>query len=162
MRSLLNTIPLYYRREANVEVNQHLQEALALLPTLPQTQEKVYAAIDLAMLQSDSSPKCSKPEHHEAAIALLGQAVSIAQNIEDNRALSFALGELGHVYECRQDYAQALKLTQRARWTAEQDQSAKDSLYRWEWQTGRILKAQGQLNESMGAYEERSLVKNRR
>ena len=153
MRSLLNTIPLYYRREANVKAEQNLQQALALLPTLPQTQEKVYAAIDLAMLQSDSSPKCSKPEHHEAAIALLGQAVSIAQSLKDDRALSFALGELGHVYECRQDYAQALELTQRARWTAEQDQSAKDSLYRWEWQTGRILKAQGQLNEAMGAYE---------
>ena len=153
MRSLLNTIPLYYRREANVKANQNIQQALALLPTLPQTQEKVYAAIDLAMLQSDSSLKCSKPEHDEAAIALLGQAVSIAQSLEDDRALSFALGELGHVYECRQDYAQALKLTQRARWTAEQDQSAKDSLYRWEWQTGRILKAQGQLNEAMGAYE---------
>ena len=153
MRSLLNTIPLYYRQQANDKANQHLQQALALLPTLSQTQEKVYAAIDLAMLQSDSSPKCSKPEHHEAAIALLGQGVSIAQNIEDERALSFALGELGHVYECRQDYAQALKLTQRARWTAEQDQSAKDSLYRWEWQTGRILKAQGQLNEAIGVYE---------
>lgn len=153
MRSLLNTIPLYYRREANVKAEQNLRQALALLPTLPQTQEKVYAAIDLAMLQSDSSPKCSKAEHHEAAISLLQQAVSIAQNLEDDRALSFALGELGHVYECRQDYAQALELTQRARWTAEQDQSAKDSLYRWEWQTGRILKVQGQLNEAMGAYE---------
>ena len=154
MRSLLNSIPLDYRREANVEANQKFQQALALLPNLPQTQEKVYAAIDLAMLQPDNSPThCLKPEHQEAAIALLQQAVSIARSLEDNRALSFALGELGHVYECRQDYAQALELTQRARWAAEQDQLAKDSLYRWEWQTGRILKAQGQENEAIGAYE---------
>ncbi len=86
------------------------------------------------------------------AVNLLQQAVAIAQHIGDHRSESFALGELGHVYECRQDYAQALSLTQQARLAADQNLRAKDGLYLWEWQTARLLKAQGEISEAIAAY----------
>lgn len=152
MRSLLNAIPIYVRQEAYREANQTRQQALALLDRLPPTRDKVYAAIDLAQRFQSGATQCLKPEEHPEAIALLQQAESIAQSLNDNRALSFALGKLGHIYECRQEYEQAIALTQQARWAAEQDQLSADSLYRWEWQTGRILKAQGQ--EAIGAYKQ--------
>ncbi|MDJ0688911.1 MAG: CHAT domain-containing protein [Xenococcaceae cyanobacterium MO_188.B32] len=81
---------------------------------------------------------------------LLQQAVSLARNIDDRRGESFALGELGHTYECSQDYQQALELTQQARLAAEKD---KDSLYLWEWQTGRILIKQRKKEAGIAAYE---------
>ncbi|MEW6498592.1 MAG: CHAT domain-containing protein, partial [Cyanobacteriota bacterium] len=81
------------------------------------------------------------------------KAVSIAQSIQDSRSQSFALGKLGHLYECRQDYSKALEFTQQARLAADQNLRAKDSLYLWEWQAGRIFKAQGKESEASNAYE---------
>jgi CHAT domain-containing protein len=97
--------------------------------------------------------RCLKPELQSQGIELLQQAAAIAQRIDDNRSQSFALGELGHLYECRQDYKQALDLTSQARWTAEQDLNAKDSLYLWEWQAGRIFKATERKKEAINLYE---------
>jgi CHAT domain-containing protein len=155
MRSLLNSIPLDYRRGAELEAKTKLQQAIELLPTLPEQQDKVYATIDLtSLLQPEiTSPKeCLKPESQLEALFLLQQAVSLSQRLENRRAESFALGKLAHVYECANNYQQALKLTQQARWSAEQDLKAKDSLYLWEWQTGRIFKALGQPKEAIDAY----------
>jgi CHAT domain-containing protein len=168
MRTLLNLIQLYYRPEysklpdnAN-QAEQALQEALTLLESLPDSPNKVYAAIDLAELEQpvDSSNFSSFPAQcsprkldNSQAEELLQKAVSIAQSIQDSRSQSFALGKLGHLYECRQDYGKALEFTQQARLAADQNLRAKDSLYLWEWQAGRIFKAQGKESEASNAYE---------
>ncbi|MUL34926.1 CHAT domain-containing protein [Gloeocapsopsis dulcis] len=152
-RAYVNLIPLYYRQENSIAAAQANQQALALWQQLPDNRNKIYIAIDLAKRQQpwiNSPLECLNAEVQPNAIALLKQATSVAQKTQDNRALSFAIGELGHIYECRQDYTQALKLTQQARWAAEQD---KDSLYLWEWQTGRIYQAQNQKPAAISAYE---------
>lgn len=160
MRSLLGTIASYYRAENTSAAKASLQQALSLLEQLPNSQDKVYAAIDLThLLQpiqqlTSSRVQCSDQAISDQAEPLLQQAITTAQQISDPRSESFALGELGHVYECRGNYEQALKLSQQARWAAEQDLRAKDSLYLWEWQTGRILRAQGKRNEAIAAYEQ--------
>jgi len=46
-----------------------------------------------------------------------------------------------HVHECRQDYEQALKLTQQAQLTAADQQS----LYLWEWVRGEFSRRRGRL-----------------
>lgn len=157
LRALLNAIPLYSRTNASETATQAWEQAFSLLITLPNSREKVYAAIDLAnLLSGEPIPKtaCLQPNDQPTAIRLLQQALSMAQNLHDNRAQSFALGELGHIYECRQDYEIAQDLTQQARWTAEQDFLAKDSLYLWEWQTARLLNAQGQSIRAIKGYEQ--------
>ena len=129
-----------------------LKQALDLLKQLPDSQDKVYAAIDLAKLEqpmtradATSQPTpCGKRQLEGQTEELLKQAVSIAQRLQDYRSESFALGELGHLYYCRQDYQNALEFTQRAGWVADQNLSTKDSLYLWEWQAGRIFRVQGQ------------------
>jgi CHAT domain-containing protein len=152
-RAYINLIPLYYRQANYTAAAQTHQQALGLWQQLPNDRNKIYSAIDLAKLQqsnTNSPIECLNPQVQPNAITLLEQAASIAQKTQDNRALSFAIGELGHIYECRQDYTPALKLTQQARWAAEQD---KDSLYLWEWQTGRIYQAQNQKPSAINAYE---------
>lgn len=168
MRTLLNLIQLYYRSKklklpdnAN-QAEQALREALTLLESLPDSSNKVYAAIDLAELEqpvdySNSSSflaQCSPRKLDDSqAEKLLQKAVSIAQRLQDSRSESFALGKLGHLYECRQDYSKALEFTQQARLAADQNLRAKDSLYLWEWQAGRIFKAQAKESEASNAYE---------
>jgi CHAT domain-containing protein/tetratricopeptide (TPR) repeat protein len=168
MRTLLNLIQLYYRSENsklpdNVnQAEQALQEALTLLESLPDSPNKIYAAIDLAELEQPVDPsnstsfpaQCSPQKLDDSqAEKLLQKAVSIAQRLQDYRSESFALGKLGHLYECRQDYSKALEFTQQARLAADQNLRAKDSLYLWEWQAGRIFKAQAKESEASNAYE---------
>ncbi len=168
MRTLLNLIQLYYRPKASAlpdttnEAEQALQNALTLFENLPDSRDKVYAAIDLAELEqpvtssdSTSFPAQCPPRKlgDSQAERLLQKAVSIAQRLQDYRAQSFAFGKLSHLYECRQDYDKALDFTQQARLAADQNLRAKDSLYLWEWQAGRILKVQGKTSEAMAAYK---------
>lgn len=171
MRSLLNLIQLYYRPkylklpDRTNKAQQALQEALTLLNTLPDSPNKVYAAINLAEIEqpldslnsinyTSSQAQCRSRKLNESqAESLLQKAVSIARSIKDSRSESFALGKLGHLYECRKDYSKTLDFTQQARLAADQNLLAKDSLYLWEWQAGRIFKAQGKESEAIAAYE---------
>ena len=167
MRTLLNLIQLYYHPKDlkladNNQAEQALQEALAQFERLPNSSNKVYAAIDLAELeqvvssinstsfQAQCLPRKLKDSQAEE---LLEKAVLIAQSIKDSRSESFALGKLGHLYECRKDYNKALDFTKQARLAADQKLRAKDSLYLWEWQAGRIFKAQAKESEAIAAYE---------
>lgn len=168
MRTLLNLLQFYYRPiDSNLLDNtnhpeQILQEALALLEKLPDSANKVYAAIDLAQLKqlvfASNSPSFKaqylpRELNDLQAEELLKKAVSIAQSIKDSRSQSFALGKLGYLYEYRKDYDKALDFTKQARLAADQKLRAKDSLYLWEWQAGRIFKAQEKESEASKAYE---------
>lgn len=160
MRSQVNSISAYYRLGDNAKAEQAKKQALSLFTFLPISREKVYTAIDLSKLlqpvplfeETLAVSPCVKPEFQSPEIELLQQAVSMARQIDDKRSQSLALGELGRVYECRQDYTQALKLTLEARWKAEQDLNA-DNLYLWEWQTGRIFKGTNRTKEAIDLYE---------
>lgn len=160
IRGLINLISVHYRMKNVSLAEDGWQRAIALFNQLPNSRDKVYAAIDLANLlqptilsaETYSEAQCLKPELQPQAQELLQQAISISQSLKDLRSESFALGKLGHIYECRQEYEQALELTQKAKWAADQNLQAKDSLYLWEWQTGRILKAQNKQTEAIKAY----------
>lgn len=168
MRSLLNLIQLYYRSkyfnlpDRTNKAEQALQEALTLLNIIPDSPNKVYAAINLAEIEqpvdsinyTSSQAQCQPRKLNELqAQELLQKAVYIARGIKDSRSESFALGKLGHLYECRKDYNKALDFTKQARLAADQNLLAKDSLYLWEWQAGRIFKAQAKESEAIAAYE---------
>ena len=168
MRTLINLIQLYYHPkdsklpDSAKKAEQKVQEALVLLEMLPDSQNKVYASIDLAELEQPvassnftSFPaQCSPRQLNDSqAEELLQKAVSIAQSLKDSRSESFALGKLGHLYECRKDYDKALDFTQQARLAADQNLRAKDSLYLWEWQAARIFNAQAKDSEASSAYE---------
>jgi CHAT domain-containing protein/lipopolysaccharide biosynthesis regulator YciM len=153
VRSIINTLPIYYHLQQYERAATSKQKALSLIPTLPPEQTTVYATIDLAkLLQPERATfrNCLNADNLRQAQALLKPAVTLATRLGDKRAEAFALGELGHIYECQGNYQQALNLTQQARLAAEKD---KDSLYLWEWQTGRILLAQGNKDQSIDAYE---------
>jgi CHAT domain-containing protein len=157
LQVLLNTIPSAYRTENSPTATAKTQQAIALIPQIPDSQNKVYRLIDLAHLltpisadQVTSRLQCSKSTTEPQTLSLLQQALTVAQHIGDRRSLSFALGELGHFYECRSDFQKATLLTQQAREAAEQEP---DSRYLWEWQAGRILKTEKQAQSAISAYE---------
>ena len=79
------------------------------------------------------------------------EAASVAEKIRDVRTQSYAEGYLGHLYETEHRYDEALQLTRKAIFSA-QAANAPESLYRWEWQLGRLLADTGKLDEAITTY----------
>ena len=159
LRVLVNSIPPLHRTQAIALAERTMQQALALLNDIPDSREKVYAILNLTNLlllpaveASGFALECAKAEQSQVQ-KLNEKAISIARHLQDSRAESFANGQLGHIYECRGDYQQALNFTRQAQWSADQKLKSKDSLYLWQWQAGRIFKAQSQYSEAIKAYE---------
>lgn len=138
-----------------------IQESLQLLEKVPNSPDKIYAAITLANLPDNGIPlteplaQCptKRKLSQSEAENLLKTAQENAKQLQDPRSNSFALGALGHFYECNKDYAQALEYTKQAKWNADQNQANKDSLYLWEWQTGRIQEDLGETESAIAAYQ---------
>ena len=139
--------------------NNSLADALKALEDLPDSTTKVYGAIDLAYLQRNQKKSpligCTTelvlPENQ--SLSLLQKSVLTSNNLKDNRLQSYANGALGHLWECRQNNSKALTYTQNAIVAADSKLGAKDSLYLWEWQAGRILSKQNKNKEAIESYQ---------
>ncbi|MDZ8257038.1 CHAT domain-containing protein [Nostoc sp. ChiQUE01b] len=172
MRGLLNFIQLASQTNKSKfindeEFNKALKDALKVLEGLPDSATKVYGAIDLAYLQRDAqgtSPFTYCPTQlilsgDNEALNLLESSVLTSQKLQDNRLISYSNGALGHFWECSPDNEKALKnqkalkYTQAAIIAADSKLSAKDSLYLWEWQAGRILDEQKRKEEAIASYQ---------
>lgn len=114
----------------------------SILEQLPNSRRKVYELSNLAGLVEESE-----------AIEILEKGIEIAHQLGDLRTASFALGALGRVYEQKKQYDLALKITHQAQLAAGQI-SAPDSLYRWQWQAGRIYRTTGKREEAKVAYRQ--------
>ena len=95
-------------------------------------------------------PTLSTPLLLRAAGAFV-EAAEVADKLGDVRTRSYAEGYLGHLYETEHRYDEGLQLTRRAIFSA-QAASAPESLYRWEWQLGRLLADTGKLDQAITAY----------
>lgn len=84
---------------------------------------------------------------------ILATAVQQAKSLGDQRAEAYALGNLGSLYEQAQQWSSAKDLTQQALLLA-QSINAADIAYRWQWQLGRLLKAQGDTQGAIATYTE--------
>lgn len=165
MRGLLNLIQLGSQTNETKVIsdetfNNAHEDALKVLKDLPDSATKVYGAIDLAYLQRHSqgtSPFTYCPTQmvssENEALNLLKSSILTSNNLQDNRLQSYANGALGHFWECHNDSKQALKYTQTAIIAADKKLSAKDSLYLWEWQAGRILDKENRKEEAIASYQ---------
>jgi CHAT domain-containing protein len=133
---------------------QILQKTIqSKLATIPATRQSIYLRINFA--QSLTSLR-KKTGSQNPSISELAQIVKIgleqAFELQDFRAQAYTLGTLGNLYEQTQQWSEAEKLTQQALKIAQNIQ-ASDITYRWQWQLGRILKAQGNNEDAKIAYE---------
>ncbi|MEL6765382.1 MAG: CHAT domain-containing protein, partial [Cyanobacteria bacterium J06607_6] len=114
-----------------------------------------YAAITLAKsYQVGRSFDCQSHRESPQVETWLETGRRIATTIGDDRAASFALGELGHLAECRGNLEDAAALTNQAQLAASNALESADSLYLWEWQIGRIYRLQKQPAKALAAYSQ--------
>ena len=76
---------------------------------------------------------------------------AIIHQAEDSQTKSYAVGELGKLYEGQQQWELAEKYTQQALLILEGIDTP-EIRYRWQWQLGRILKQQAKIPEAIAAY----------
>ncbi len=135
------------------EARQANRQAIDLASRLPNSHEKAFdlarcgKAWELLFTLAPEHPQELRPE----ALKVYELSASTAEAVGDTRALSYALGYSGHLYEQEKKYAEALTLTRRAAFLAQQTQ-APELIYRWAWQTARIDRAEGLRDEAIAQY----------
>ena len=132
-----------------------LDRALEHMTDLRPTRQTALGLIGIAMTYqrlTQQLPQSRDPLVLRTA-GLLQEAVTVAEQLNDRRTLSYALGYLGHLYETESRLDEALQLTRRALFAA-QSVDAPESLYRWQWQLGRQLAATGQLDQAIASYRQ--------
>ncbi len=120
--------------------------SIALLDTIQLDTATLYERIEFAKLLRQV-----KPAEAERAAQLLAQSIQEARQLHNDRAASFAIGELGHIYEQAQQWQDAQQLTQAALNLAKSIQIPELS-YQWQWQLGRILVSKQERQAAEIAY----------
>ena len=137
------------------------QEALAQLDratkqakSLPVSHQKAYTLISIGRLYSRlaGSSGSSAAELEKRADQVLTEAASVASSIDDDRAMSYAYGYLGTLYEDAGRTEEAMQYTRKALHQL-RETPAPEIRYRWQWQEGRLLRAEGDIDAAIGAYQ---------
>jgi CHAT domain-containing protein len=132
---------------------QTLKPVLFTTRQLSASHEKAYALISIGRLYVRVADAGSNvADNRRQAYTAFNDASAAAEINADKRALSYALGYTGALYESLGQFEDAFQATQRAVHQA-QLINAPELLFRWEWQTGRLLRRQGDRTSAIAAYE---------
>jgi CHAT domain-containing protein len=125
------------------------------LVNLPPSRTGVYARVNLATswMKRRRQPTDNGEPSQRAIATHLATALQQARTLQDPRAESYALGQLGGLYEQTGQWQEAADLTRQALLLA-QSMNAGDIAYRWQWQLGRIHRQQGNRTAAIVAYSE--------
>lgn len=152
-RALSNAATALLQNERYKNARARLEQALEQIQGLASSHDKAYGLINIGLLYDDLRPHVTGS--HDLLLLQAGrlftEAAAVAEAIGDPRAASYAAGYLGRLYENERRPQEALSLTRKAIFAAQQV-NAPEALYRWQWQTGRLLKTLGKLDEAIDAY----------
>ncbi len=147
LQSQLNQLSLLIDLEQVTAAQKLLPQIETQLGQLPSGRATVYAQINFAQ-----SLKRLKNTSNSTA-KLLAASIKQARSLQDPRPEAYALGSLGQLYEQNQQVTEAKNLTEQSLLIA-QSINAPDIGYRFQWQLGRLLKAEGKTAEAIASYTE--------
>ncbi|MEB3292414.1 MAG: CHAT domain-containing protein [Synechococcales bacterium] len=110
---------------------------------------RLYASLEL----TDQWFKLAKASDRPAMAQWLVNSIALSRQKGDRRAESYALGQLGRLYEQAGQWQDAATVTEQAQQLADVLQ-ANDLGYQWQWQLGRIAHAQGQRVIAIQHYQQ--------
>ena len=172
LQARLNYLSLLVESGGRVREAENLwRSARKELEDMPSGREAVYARVNLAktlvclrynnsdcLRQEEGSDSllATKTLAHNSpwlkdAIALFDTAVREAQELEDKRAESYAMGNMGRLYEEMEHWKDALGYSQEALNLANTVRG-RDIAYQWQWQLGRLLVRENEMQGAMTAY----------
>jgi CHAT domain-containing protein len=166
VQAKLNQLEILLEEKQWEPADELIQLLPNLLNKLPLNRDQLsanikYTQILLCLKQQDSN--CLNPQQLnlsqvdnislQKAIQVLENSAKNAAILADKRTLSYILGLLGRIYESRQEWQLAEEYTQQALSNSWQAQ-ARDLTYQWQWQQGRILKAQTNNQAAVKFYQQ--------
>ena len=140
--------------EIDILISQIQPELNNLSPSRPVINAKINFVHNLIKLRSEKGQegRFSSPVSLPKSAQILAKAIEEAHNLQDKRAESYAMGTLGELYEKNRQLSEAESLTERALFIA-QTVNALDINYQWEWQMGRLLKQDGDIQGAISYYK---------
>ncbi|HHB93155.1 MAG TPA: CHAT domain-containing protein [Thioploca sp.] len=127
---------------------EKVKYAIQATKNWPDAFSEVFALIKLSKIMQNIQAKFSEPELTTLIYQVLNQAREVAERIDNYQAKTNAYGYLGQLYEQNHRYSDALILTRKALFAAQQLKEQL-SMYRWQWQLGRIFKAQNNFPKAI-------------
>ncbi|MEM9804466.1 MAG: CHAT domain-containing protein, partial [Cyanobacteria bacterium P01_D01_bin.56] len=163
LQANLNRLSLLIETERFSEAKTLWSTLMPEVSNLPASRTTIHAQLNfskslLQLIQVDNEQKSTSisknldtaPDWVNIEL-LLNRAMQQAQELNDEIAESYAVGQLGELYEITHQWSQAQQFTQQALQLTEAHQIL-DGRYRWEWQMGRLLKQQGKQKDAINAY----------
>ncbi len=136
------------------DAQELFDDGLAQVNRLSDSHDKAYDLISIGL--GYESLRAQIPDAggrlHLRAAEVLEEAGEIAKSMGDARAASYAFGHRGSLYEQERRHDETLLLTRLAIGYAQQVH-APELLYQWEWQLGRVLRAQNRIDPAIAAYQ---------
>ncbi|MBW4547991.1 MAG: CHAT domain-containing protein [Symplocastrum torsivum CPER-KK1] len=162
VQAQLNLLSLLVESGKPSEAEKLVSVIQPSLLNLPPSRTNIYAQLNFAQsltklgigkkLEVEQSSLTR--QYPASSIAqILATAVQQARSLKDRVAESYAIGQLGGLYELTEQLSAAYDLTQQALLLAEEMQ-APEIRYRWEWQMGHLWEKQGDIKKAIAAYEE--------
>ncbi len=132
-----------------------LEQAKQATQNWPDGNNQAFGLIKIGVLAQKIQGRLSQPEAQLSLLAYqtLMAALKMAKRLDNAAAKAYAYGYLGHLYEQAERYSDALSLTRQAVFFAGQTRQ-QQILYLWQWQLGRINKAQGDTDGAIAAYQQ--------
>ncbi|MEL6931362.1 MAG: tetratricopeptide repeat protein [Cyanobacteria bacterium J06600_6] len=140
----LNQLSLLSRLEKPQIAEELISQVQSELVSLVPSRRSIYARVNLAKNLIDFN------QHPAQTQKLLEKTIAQAQVIKDARGESYGLGILGRLDKQQQNLETAKQHTEAALLLATQI-NAEDIIYQWQWQLGRILQQQGDLQGAISA-----------
>lgn len=155
IRSYLAQLQIYIDK-------QEMSKAIALIPKItatfeyiPDNGDKISAAINFTaslvrLKRLSNDPQI--PSWLDMA-SILSQANQLANDVGSKTLQSQTLGNLGAIYQQNHQDDLAKSLTESALLISQANQTPEIS-YRWQWQLGKILADQGQIEQAIASYSQ--------
>ncbi|MBT9311653.1 CHAT domain-containing protein [Leptothoe kymatousa] len=156
MTAQLNLLSLLVELDQWPSARTIMADLSQQLPNLEPSRAAIYKRVNFVesalKFNRDKSSAISAVSMHHLA-DLLAEGAHQAQTLNDSRAESLALGELGQLYITTQQWDNARQVTQTAIKLAKSSH-AKDIGYRWQWQLGKIYHQQHKEQRAISTYSE--------
>jgi CHAT domain-containing protein len=134
------------------DVRATLNVARQATALMPQSADRLQHLLSLGRLYQTAQATLGRSgDLRLAANDQYRQAIQLAEQLNDERSLSYALGYLGGLYEDELRIDDALLLTERAIEYAFLA-GAEEALYQWEWQTARLYVQDSDIEMALNAY----------
>jgi CHAT domain-containing protein/Tfp pilus assembly protein PilF len=152
VRTLTNAAMATTQKAEYKESKTLLDRALEQIRNLEYSHDKAYGLINIGLTYRHLRTRLAEQNDLlPLSTQAFQEAMTVAEAIGDLRALSYASGYLGTLSEDEKRYEEALKLTHRANFAAQQVH-APESLYLWQWQAARLLTVLGKREDGISAY----------